>query len=64
MNLIALLNRTRRLPLDQRYAALISAKPHFKPRSVDMAHLIYELERVQFRRIRRELRRESKEDAA
>ena len=64
MNLIALLNRTRRLNLDQRYAELISAKPHFKPRSIDMAHLLYEIERVNFRRLRRELRRESGEDAA
>ena len=64
MNLIALLNRTRRLALDQRYAELISAKPHFKPRSVDMGHLIYEIEHVQFRRIRRELRQSKSKNAA
>ena len=64
MNLIAILNRTRRLPLDERYAELVSAKTHFKPRSVDMAHLLYEIERVQFRRIRRELRQDKTKSAA
>ena len=57
MNLIALLDRTRRLPLDARYAELISAKEHFKPRSIDMEHLLKEIERVQFRRLRKENRR-------
>jgi len=57
MNLIALMDRTRRLPLDERYAELISAKSHFKPRSVDMAHLLNEIERTQFKRLRRENRR-------
>ena len=56
MNLILLLDRTRRLNLDQRYAELISAKTHFKPRSVDMEHLLKEIERVQFRRLRKEIR--------
>jgi hypothetical protein len=56
MNLILLLDRARRLPLDARYALLISAKPHFKPRSVDMQHLLNEIARVQFRRLRRERR--------
>jgi len=57
MNLIALLDRTRRLPLDERYAELISAKSHFKPRSIDMTHLLQEIEKVQFRRLRKENRR-------
>jgi len=57
VNLIALLDRTRRLPLDARYAELISAKTHFKPRSIDMIHLLREIEKIQFRRLRKENRR-------
>ena len=56
MNLIALLNRTRRLSLDKRYAELVSAKPQFKPRSIDMGHLLREIELVQFKRLRKENR--------
>lgn len=56
MNLLALLDRARRLPLDQRYALLVSAKPHFKPRSIDHAHLLREIEKIQFRRLRKENR--------
>jgi hypothetical protein len=57
MNLIALLDRSRRLPLDARYAALLEAKKHFKPRSIDAEHLQREIKRVQFRRLRRDLRK-------
>jgi hypothetical protein len=57
MNLILLLDRTRRLPLDARYAALIAAKPHFKPRSIDYQHLLNEIEKTQFRRLRRDVRK-------
>lgn len=57
MNLLCLLDRSRRLPLDARYAMLISAKSHFKPRSIDMMHLLREIEKVQFRRLRKENRR-------
>jgi hypothetical protein len=57
MNLIALLDRARRLPLDQRYAALMDAKRHFKPRSINMQHLVDEIERVQFKRLRRDVRK-------
>jgi len=56
MNLLALLWRVRRLPLDQRYAELIAAKKHFKPRSVDMGHLLREIERTQFKRLKRDIR--------
>lgn len=57
MNLILLLNRAKRLNLDGRYAMLIDAKRHFKPRSIDMAHLLREIEHVQMRRLRRDIRR-------
>lgn len=57
MNLIALLDRARRLPLDGRYAMLMAAKSHFKPRSIDMKHLLTEIERVQFKRLRRDVRK-------
>lgn len=57
MNLIALFNRARRLPLDERYALLISAKRHYRPRSIDMQHLLHEISRVQFKRLRRDIRR-------
>jgi len=56
MNLILLLDRARRLPLDARYALLVSAKQHFKPHSVDMKHLVREIKKVNFRRLRKELR--------
>ena len=59
MNLIALLDQSKRLPLDKRYAMLISAKPHFKPRSIDYGHLEREIERVQFRRLRKENRKKA-----
>lgn len=57
MNLIAILDRSRRLPLDARYAALLEAKRHFKLRSIDYQHLQREIERVQFRRLRRDVRK-------
>jgi hypothetical protein len=57
MNLIAVLDRCRRLPLDARYTELLKAKKHFKLRSVDYQHLQREIERVQFRRLRRDVRK-------
>lgn len=59
MNLIALLDRTRRLPLDQRYAELIKARSHFKPRSIDCGHLQREIDRVMFKRLRRDNRKKA-----
>jgi hypothetical protein len=57
MNLIALIHRAKRLPLDERYALLITAREHFKPRSVDMEHLVREIQHVQLRRLKRDVRR-------
>jgi len=59
MNLIALLDRTRNLPLDQRYAELIKAKSHFKPRGIDYGHLEREIEKVMFKRLRRDNRKKA-----
>jgi hypothetical protein len=57
MNLLAIISQSRRLPLDKRYAVLLSAKSHFKPRSIDMQHLLKEIEHVPFRRLKRDCRR-------
>jgi hypothetical protein len=57
MSLLDIITRSRRMPLDERYAFLLQAKRQFKPRSIDMAHLLSELERVQFKRLRRDGRR-------
>ena len=56
MNLIAIINRARRLSLDARYAMLLEARKHFKPRSIDMKHLQRQIEHVQLRRLRRDIR--------
>jgi hypothetical protein len=57
MTLLEIITRSRRMPLDERYAFLLQAKGRFKPRSIDMKHLLREIEHVQFRRIRRDARR-------
>ena len=57
MTLLEIITRSRRMSLDARYAFLLQAKQRFKPRSIDMTHLLKELERVQFKRIRRDVRR-------
>jgi hypothetical protein len=57
MNLIAVLDRCRRLPLDDRYTELLKAKKHFKPHSIDAKHLQREIDQVQFRRLRRDVRK-------
>jgi len=54
MNLIELLNRARRMPLDERYACLMSARGQFKPRSIDHGHLQREISLVLHKRIRRD----------
>lgn len=57
MTLLEIITRSRRMSLDERYAFLLQAKQHFKPHSIDMKHLLGEIERVQFKRIRRDVRR-------
>jgi hypothetical protein len=50
--------------LDARYAFLLTQKTWFRKRSGDMAHLLVEIERVNFRRLRREVRASRKSRAA
>lgn len=57
MSLITILDQARRKPLDARYTYLLQAKAHFKPRSIDMKHLQYQIDSVMFRRIRRDARK-------
>lgn len=57
MNLNALLHRTRRLSLDERYAKLKDAQKHFKPHSADMKELTRQLQNIQLRRIQRDTRK-------
>ncbi len=57
MNLLEIITRSRRMPLDARYAFLLQAKRQFKPHSIDMKHLLGEIGRVQFKRLRRDGRR-------
>jgi hypothetical protein len=57
MNLLTLMTHAQRLPLDKRYAVLIGAKKHFKPRSIEMGYLLRAIERVQFKRLRRDIRK-------
>jgi transcriptional regulator with XRE-family HTH domain len=49
--------------LDERYAYLLMQKKCFRKRSGDMAHLLNEIERVNFRRLRKEVRASRKETA-
>jgi hypothetical protein len=50
--------------LDERYAFLLMQKKWFRKRSGDMAHLLHEIERVNFRRLRRDIRTSRKPRAA
>lgn len=57
MTLLEIITRSRRMTLDERYAFLLGQKKRFKPHSIDMKHLLGEIERVQFKRLRRDTRR-------
>jgi Helix-turn-helix. len=65
MTVIEIIRTAGRLRnLDARYAYLMSQKRWFRKRSGDMAHLLREIERINFRRMRNEVRRLRKECAA